>query len=135
MSYKIDEIEGISPAFQAKLQAAEINTTSDLLTRCGDPKGRAAVATFTGIGEGQILRWANMADLMRVSGVGKQYAELLEGAGVDTIKELRHRNAANLTAAIKTLNEEKRLARNSPAEELVEKWIAQAKELEPTITH
>lgn len=135
MSYKIDEIEGIGPAFQSKLRAAEINTTSDLLERCGDPQGRTAVSTFTGIGQSQILKWANMADLMRVSGIGKQYAELLEGAGVDTIKELRQRNASNLTAAMKALNEEKRLAKNSPAEEMVEKWIEQAKGMEPSISH
>ena len=102
MGYKIEEIEGIGPAYAEKLAAASISTTDDLLKLCCDARGRKATAEKTGVSESQLLKWANMADLMRVSGVGRQYAELLEASGVDTIKELRNRNAENLAQAIKT---------------------------------
>ena len=98
MSYKIQEIEGIGPAHAEKLAAADIDTTGELLKLCCDAKGRKATAEKTGVSESQLLKWANMADLMRISGVARQYSELLEAAGVDTVKELRNRNAANLAA-------------------------------------
>lgn len=135
MTYPIDEIEGIGPAFREKLQAAEIKTTEDLLAKCGGRDGRKAMAASTGITEGQLLKWANRADLMRISGVGKQYAELLETAGVDTIKELRHRNAANLATSVKEINESKKLAKATPTESMVSEWIEKAKGTEPSITH
>ena len=135
MAYKIDEIEGIGPAMKEKLAAADINTTDDLLAKCADKKGRAATAEATGCSEKQLLKWANMADLMRISGVGEEYSELLEAAGVDTVKELRNRNAANLAAAMKATNEEKKLTRTVPGEATVEKWVEQAKTLDPLISH
>ena len=135
MTYKIDEIEGIGPANKEKLSAAQIETTDDLLSKCCDPAGRKATAASTGIGESQLLTWANMADLMRISGVGKQYAELLVAAGVDTVKELRQRNAANLSATMKEINDQKNLAKTSPSESMVTDFIAKAKETEPLITH
>jgi predicted flap endonuclease-1-like 5' DNA nuclease len=97
----IEKIEGIGPAFGANLQAAGIKTTEALLDKSKDPKGRKALAAETGIDESRILKWANMADLMRIKGVGEEYSELLEAAGVDTVKELKMRNAANLHAAMK----------------------------------
>lgn len=135
MSYKIDEIEGIGPTFAEKLVAAEINTTDDLLKLCCDKKGREGISGKTGISEKHLLKWANMADLMRVSGVGRQFAELLEASGVDTIKELRHRRADNLSAKMKEVNDSKNLAKASPAESMVSEWIEQAKKIDPTITH
>ena len=81
MSYNITDIEGIGPAYAEKLAAANIATTDDLLDKCSTPAGRAAVAAATGMGESTILKWTNMADLMRVSGIGRQYAELLEASG------------------------------------------------------
>ena len=135
MPYKIDEIEGIGPAMSEKLGIAEIKTTADLLEKCCDAKGRKAVSNETGCSEKQLLKWVNMADLMRISGVGEEYSELLEVAGVDTVRELRRRNAENLTAAMKQTNEEKKLTRATPSEIIVQKWIEQAKELEPMITH
>lgn len=135
MSYKIDEIEGIGPTYSAKLQEAGIKTTDDLLDRCGSDKGRKETAERTGLTTSQLLKWANMADLMRISGVGEEYSELLEAAGVDTVKELKHRNAANLAAKMAEVNEAKKLTRRAPSESEVEKWVEQAKGMEPRISH
>lgn len=135
MSYKIEEIEGIGPSYREKLAAASIETTEDLLKLCCDSKGREAVAEKTGLSTKQILKWANMADLMRISGVAGEYAELLEAAGVDTVKELRHRKADNLAAKMKEVNEQKKLTRVVPSETQVAKWVEQAKAMEPRITH
>lgn len=135
MSYKINEIEGIGPSFAEKLQAAKITNTDHLLAKCGDKKGRKAISEATGISESQLLKWSNMADLMRISGVGKQFAELLEAAGVDTVKELRNRNAANLAEAMTSINDEKKLTRGSANVTQVEEWISQAKTLDPKISH
>ena len=135
MAYKIDEIEGIGPAYKEKLNGAGINTTDDLLDAGADKKGRAALAEKTGVGESQILKWTNMADLMRISGVGEEFSELLEAAGVDTVKELRNRNAENLAAKMAEVNEEKKLTRAVPSASQVEKWVEQAKTLDPKITY
>jgi predicted flap endonuclease-1-like 5' DNA nuclease len=135
MAYKIDEIEGIGPAYAGKLKDAGIDTTDDLLKLCCDAKGRGATAKSSGISEKLILSWANMADLMRVNGVGHQYAEVLHAAGVDTIKELRTRNAENLAAAMKQVNDVKNLANACPSATVVRDWIDKAKDMEPLITH
>lgn len=132
---KIEEIEGIGPAFSEKLRGAGINDTDKLLELCCTKKGRAEAAEKTGISESQILKWANMADLFRINGVGPEYAELLEAAGVDTVKELRHRNAENLAAKCAEVNEQKKLTRSVPSEKVVTGWVEQAKELPPTIEH
>ena len=135
MAYEIEEIEGIGPVYGDKLKAAGLSNTDDFLKLCCDKKGRQDVAEKTGISEKLLLTWANLADLMRISGVGPQFSELLEGAGVDTVKELRHRNAENLAAKMEEVNGEKKLAKTSPAASVVQKWIDAAKELDPTITH
>lgn len=135
MSYKIEEIEGIGPVFAGKLAKADITTTDHLLEKCGSRKGRSDISKVTECTESQLLKWANMADLMRISGVGSEYSELLEAAGVDTVKELRTRNAANLTEAMKTTNETKKLTRQTPSLKNVEDWIAQAKTMDPKVSH
>ena len=135
MSYKIDEIQGIGAAYKEKLHAGGIKSTDDLLEKCATAKGRKEMAEKTGLGEKHILGWTNMADLMRVSGIGCQYAELLEAAGVDTIKELRNRNAENLTQKMSEINVEKNLAKTSPGNSVVEGWIEQAKQTDPKITY
>lgn len=135
MSYKITDVEGIGPAYAEKLAAADIKTTDGFLKHCADAKGRKAISEATGIGESTLLTWANMADLMRVSGVGGQFAELLQASGVDTIKELRTRNAENLAAKMIEVNEEKKLTKGSINSDMCQKWIDAAKDLEPTITH
>lgn len=132
---KIDEIEGIGPVYAEKLRAAGVETTDALLEACGGPKGRSEMAEKTGIAEAHILRWVNHADLMRIKGVGKQYAELLEAAGVDTVKELRTRNAANLAAKLKEVNEAKNLAGTTPTLDSVTAWIEQAKTMDPAVRH
>ncbi len=135
MSYKIIEIEGIGPTYSEKLTGVGIETTDALLEACATPKGRQDLEEKTGIEGKRILRWANMADLMRVSGVGEEYSDLLEAAGVDTVKELRTRNAENLHAKMVEVNEAKNLVRSLPASSQVEKWIEQAKDLEPKLTY
>ena len=97
MGKSIESSEGIGPSMGAALRDAGIGSVEKLLETCCDKKGRKAVAGKTQISESRLLKWANMADLFRISGIASQYAELLEGAGVDTVKELRNRNAENLT--------------------------------------
>jgi predicted flap endonuclease-1-like 5' DNA nuclease len=135
VSYKITEIEGIGPVRAETLATAGIATTDDLLDQCADAKGREAVAEKTGISTVQLLKWANMTDLMRISGVGSEYSELLEAAGVDTVKELKHRRPDNLTAKMAEVNAEKKLVRSVPSEAAVTKWVEQAKTMEPRISH
>lgn len=135
MGYKIDEVEGIGPAFREKLTAAGITNTDQLLKEAGAKAGRKALAEKTGISEGQILKWINRADLMRISGVGKQFAELMECTGVDTVKELAQRNAANLAEAMTKINGEKKLTKGSVSESQVQGWIDQAKTMDPGVTH
>lgn len=135
MAYKIEDIEGIGPAFAAKLASAGIDTTDDLLEHCADSKGRKQVSVKTGLGEGVLLKWANLADLMRIKGVGSEYSELLEAAGVDTVRELKMRNAENLTARMAEVNEARKLTRATPTLNSVASWIEQAKALPPRITH
>ena len=135
MSYPIIDIEGIGPVMAEKLKTAGITNTGGLLDAAKTPKDRKALAEKTGIDEKQVLKWANMADLMRIKGVAEEYSELLEAAGVDTVKELKTRNAANLTKAMAEVNEKKKLVRLLPAESMVEKWIAQAKKMPKVVSH
>lgn len=128
-NYKIEELEGIGPAYGEKLRAVGISSTDKLLEACRTKKQRKEVAEQTGLDEAKILKWANMTDLFRISGVGAEYAELLEAAGVDTVKELAHRKAENLLAKMEEVNEAKKLVRRTPSIKNVEAWIAQAKEL------
>ena len=132
---KIEDIEGIGPASAEKLAAADIKDTDGLLEKCCDKGGRKKVAEQTGVSESQLLKWANMADLFRIRGVGSEFAELLERSGVDTVKELATRNAANLAAKMAEVNEEKKLTRRVPSEKEVAGWVSQAGELPATITH
>jgi predicted flap endonuclease-1-like 5' DNA nuclease len=105
-------------------------TTDDLLTAGATRKGRQELIEKTGLSPKIILRWVNIADLMRVPGIGEQYSELLEAAGVDTVKELRNRNPRNLQLAMQTVNQEKKLVRRAPYLSEVEAWVQAAKELE-----
>jgi len=131
----IADIEGIGPTYAAKLGTAGIKTVEGLLKKCCDKKGRKEVAAVTGLDEKQLLEWANMADLYRVKGIGSEYSQLLEAAGVDTVKELRNRNAANLQAKMAEVNAEKKLTRVVPSVSMVERYIEHAKGLDPVITH
>jgi predicted flap endonuclease-1-like 5' DNA nuclease len=135
MNYKIQEIEGIGPANADKLAAAGIDSTAALLRLCCTSKGRREVADKTGVTEAKLLKWANMADLMRISGIGAEFSELLEAAGVDTVKELRTRNVENLAGKMREVNSQKKLTRTVPSAKTVSKWVDQAAQLPPMISH
>ena len=135
MDYKIVDIEGVGEVYAEKLVAAGINKVSELLEKCAAPKGRKELAEATEISEKLILRWANHADLFRINGIGPQFAELLEKAGVDTVKEFRHRVAENLQPKLVEVNEQYNICGRVPALSEVQKMIDQAKELEPKMTY
>ena len=135
MIYKIIDIQGIGPVYAEKLIAIGIETVDQLLEKGCDPKGRQAIEDATGIDHGRVLTWVNHADLFRIKGVGPQCSELLEAAGVDTVKELRNRNAANLAAKMLEVNEEKHLCRRTPVEKEIQKFIDLAKALDPVVTY
>lgn len=129
MNYKVIDIEGVGEVYAEKLTAAGINTVEELLEKCAKPAGRKALAEATEISDKLILRWTNHADLMRINGVGPQFSELLEAAGVDTVKELKHRVPANLQAKLEEVNAVKKLVRRVPALPEVEKMVEEAKAL------
>ena len=135
MSYTIEEIEGIGSAFGERLRGSNIQTTDDLLRECGGKSGRERVAKESGLSEKNILEWVNLADLMRINGVGEEYADLLEEAGVDTVKELRNRNAENLVEKMEEVNKTKKLVERTPSLVVVQKWIDEAGKLDPMVTH
>ena len=135
MTYKIIDIEGIGEVYAPKLINAGIVKVEDLLKKCAAPKGRAELAAATGISEKLILTWTDHADLFRIKGVGPQFSELLEAAGVDTVKEFRHRVAENLQPKLVEVNEAKNICNRVPAVSEVQKMIDQAKELEPKVTY
>ncbi len=135
MVYPVGSIEGVDAAVAAKLKAAGVRTTATLLERARTPKGRKGLAAASGVEEPLILKFANMADLMRIKGVAREYADLLEAAGVDTVKELKNRNVANLTRAMRELNAAKQRVRFAPSEKVVAKWIAQAKTMPPMMSY
>ncbi len=135
MNYKIIDIEGVGEVYAQKLIAAGIETTDALLEKCAKPAGRKALAEQTEISPKLILTWTNHVDLMRINGVGPQFSELLEAAGVDTVKELQHRVPANLQAKLVEVNEQKHLVQRVPAVAEVEKMVAQAKELPPCVEY
>lgn len=131
----VEYIEGIGDGYGARLRKVGITTTLRLLEACADRRGRRAVAEKTGIEEARLLKWTNMADLMRIKGVGRQYAELLEAAGVDTVRELGTRSPRNLAARMREVNEQRRLCRALPPESVVRRWIEQARTLPPVVSH
>ena len=135
MSKKITEIEGIGPAYQEKLAAAGVKTVEGLLELGASKSGRKKIAEDSGLDESQILVWVNMADLFRIKGVASQFAELLKAAGVDTVKELRTRNAENLYGKLVEVQEEKKITRTVPALSQVTDFVEQAKKLEPMVTY
>ena len=132
---KITDIEGIGPAFGEKLAGAGITDTDKLLEKGCTKAGRKEIAEGCDIPEKKVLDWVNMADLCRIKGVGPEFAELLEAAGVDTVKELRNRNAENLAEACAKVNAEKKLTRQVPSAKVVAGWVEQAKALPPKVEH
>jgi predicted flap endonuclease-1-like 5' DNA nuclease len=135
-NYKVSEIEGIGDVYSTRLEQTGVNTVKDLLEKGKSPAGRKQLAEATGIEAKLILKWVNMGDLFRVKGIGKEYSELLEKAGVDTVKELRNRNSQNLHAKLEEVNSAgPALVRALPALKTVESWVEEAKKLEPMVTY
>lgn len=132
---KVEDIEGIGPAHAATLQAAGIRSSDALLERAGPKAGRDALAAETGISGKSLLEWVNACDLMRIKGIGAQFSDLPEAAGVDSAAELAQRNAANLAATFQELNAARSTTRRAPTEAMVADWIAQAKKLPKAVTH
>lgn len=132
---KLTDIEGIGPAFAEKLKAAGITSCEVLLDKGATGKGRNDIAAASGIDGSRILRFVNHADLCRIKGVGGEYAELLEAAGVDSVPELAQRNAENLAKHMAEVNEQKRLVRSLPSPKAVTRWVQQAKTLPRVVTH
>ncbi|MDH3679946.1 MAG: DUF4332 domain-containing protein [Acidimicrobiia bacterium] len=131
----IATIEGIGPSFATKLRAGGIRSTGQLLSKGGTKKGRKTIADKCGISEKLVLEWVNRADLIRVKGVGEEYSDLLEHAGVDTVKELAKRRPDNLYAKCVEIAKAKNLVRRPPSTTEVERWVAHAKTLEPAVSH
>ncbi len=131
----ITAIEGVGEVNAKKLEKMGINTVEKLLNMGATPKGRKEIAQGTGIGEKVILKWVNFADLFRVKGIGTQYSELLEAAGVDTVIELSKRLPENLFKKMEEVNQEKELVRRTPTLIEVNKWVAQAKNLPRVINY
>jgi predicted flap endonuclease-1-like 5' DNA nuclease len=133
---KIEDVEGIGPTFAEKLTAAGVATTEALLDRGATAAGRDRLSEATGISERMLLEWVNHADLMRINGVGSEYADLLEAAGVDSCSELAQRNAANLANTFQELDAARpNWIRQVPGEKTVAGWIEQAKGLAKIVSH
>ncbi len=130
----IAAIRSIGHREATKLRKSRVRTTDSLLQQASTRKGRAEVSRRTGIPTADLLKWAQQADLMRINGVGSEYADLLGGAGVDTIKTLRRRNAANLMVALGQVNAKRRLVQRLPTVEMVQGWIDEANAIEPLVT-
>ena len=128
-------IEGVGPKYAEKLKAAGIRSTEALLQAGITPKGRKDLAEKSGIGEALILEWVNHVDLFRIKGVGEEYSDLLEEAGVDTVPELAQRKAENLLEKMTQVNAQKKLVRRLPVLKQVASWIEQAKKLPRVITY
>ena len=132
---RLETIEGIGPVYAGQLRAAGIATVDALLAAGATPRGRQVLEQRSGIGHALILEWVNIADLMRIKGIGEEYYDLLEEAGVDTVKELRNRVPENLYEALVKTNEAKRLVRRLPTLGMVRGWVQQAKVLPPKVTY
>jgi predicted flap endonuclease-1-like 5' DNA nuclease len=135
MSYKVIDIEGIGPNYAEKLKSLAIITTGDLLEKGGTKKGREKIAAQTGIPESLILTWVNHSDLFRIRGVASQFAELLEAAGVDTVREFATRNAENLHVKLTETNEKYGLSGRVPSLDSLKEMIAAAKKLGQAVFH
>jgi predicted flap endonuclease-1-like 5' DNA nuclease len=135
MSYPITDIGGIDGDVAASLKSAGIRSTTKLLEEARTVKGRKDLAEKTGLSEKQLLCWANMADRMRIKGISKEYAELLQAAGVNTVKELRYRSPANLAKAMAEANTKRKMVRLLPSEKVVTRWIETAQKLELKIKY
>lgn len=132
---KLEDIEGIGPVYAAKLQEAGVRSVEALLAAGSTPAGRKELAAKTGLTTAQILKWVNRADLMRIRGIGEEYSDLLELAGVDTVAELAQRRPEALHAKMLEVNEAKAAVRRPPSLQMVQSWVEQAKALPRVVTY
>lgn len=135
MSYPITHMDGVGPELAALLKRVGLRTTDKFLEAAKSPKGRKVLAVKTGIDEKSLLKWANMADRMRIKGIGNDYAELLRLTGVDTVRELKRRNAERLFQAMRDANKKRKLVQLLPSQNAVARWIETAKKLPLKITY
>jgi predicted RecB family nuclease len=135
MTYPITDIDGIDGEAAAILKSVGIRSTERLLEAARTVRGRKMLAIKTGFDEKQLLCWANVADRMRIKGIRKEYAELLQAAGVDTVKELKYRNPGNLAKAMAEANKRRKMVRLLPSQKVVCAWIESAKKLQLKITY
>lgn len=129
------KIEGIGQVYELKFREQGITTVESFLSLAATRQGREKLAGWTGIPENLLLQWTNLADLMRVSGIGEEYSQLLEAAGVDSPSELANRRPDHLFQKMLEINLEKKLVRRMPSPGQVEGWITEAKQLGPVVTH
>ena len=122
-------IEGIGKKYKEKLKAAGVDTVEVLLEKGNTPKGRKELAGTTGISPELILKWTYLADLIRIDGVGEEYSDLLQAAGINTVKDLTRLYAKDVFNKIIGINKEKELVRQLPSLKMVEDWIGQSKKL------
>ena len=132
---KLIDVEGIGPVYAAKLQGVGVGSAEALLEQGATPKGRKEIAEKSGISDGLILEWVNHVDLYRIRGVGSEYADLLEEAGVDTVPELAQRKPEHLLEKMTAVNAEKKLVRRLPVLSQVQSWVEQAKKLERKVRY
>lgn len=132
---KIVDIEGIGEKYGQKMMDAGVRTVESLLKQGASKKGRKELAEKTGFSESQLLSWVNFADMYRIKGIGSEYSQLLEIAGVDSVPELAQRKPENLHAKMGEVNTEKKLVRQLPSLKMVETWVMQAKSLPKVVTH
>jgi predicted flap endonuclease-1-like 5' DNA nuclease len=132
---KIIDVEGIGKVYAEKLKEAGLSTVEALLKKGASPQGRKEIEEKTGISHKLILEWVNLADLFRIKGIGEEYSDLLEEAGVDTVVELAQRNAENLYQKLVEINQQKKLVRQVPGLSQVTKWVEQAKKLPRVVTY
>ena len=135
MPYNVMDIEGIGPTYAEKLNVQGVKTTTDLLIHCGTKRGREKMAAATHIPESLILTWVNHADLFRIKGVAGQFSELLEAAGVDSVKEFSHRKAENLHVKLVETNDKFGLSGKVPSVEHLQEMIEFAKTLDAKVSH
>jgi hypothetical protein len=135
MSYPITDIDGVDGEAAATLRSVGIRSTARLLETARTVRGRKLLAAKTGFDEKSLLSWANVADRMRIRGINKEYSQLLHAVGVDTVKELKYRNPANLAKAMADINKKNKLVRFLPSEKVVARWIDHAKKLPLKISY
>jgi hypothetical protein len=135
MSYPLTDIDGIDAEVVTILKSVGIRSTERLLEAASTVKGRKSLAIKTGFDEKKLLCWANVADRMRIRGISREYAELLQAAGVDTVKELKYRNPTNLAKSMAEANRKRKMVRLLPSQKVVERWIDHAKSLPLKITY